>query len=165
MLFSTNVVPSGILSLTFNVIGAVPSVFSNTITYLISSFAVTVSPLAGSDVLPILTCALFTSFATSFVGVSSTKAVFLIVASYFPSGRSFTVTSKLSVSSPYSGTFTVIPLANWSAVYSVAWYPNLMLPSTNVVPSVIVSLISTLSAKPPSFVTVIIYVIFSPSTT
>ena len=71
MLFSTNVVPSGILSLTFNVIGAVPSVFSSTITYLISLFAVTFSPLAGSDVFPILTCALFTSFVTSFVGTPS----------------------------------------------------------------------------------------------
>ena len=71
MVFSTNVVLSGILSLTFNVIGAVPSVFSSTITYLISLFAVTFSPLAGSDVLPILTCALFTSFVTSFVGTPS----------------------------------------------------------------------------------------------
>ena len=92
---STNVVPSGMLSVTFNVIGAVPSVFSSTITYLISSFAVTFSPLAGSDVLPILTCALFTCVVVSFVGVSSTKAVFLIVDWYVPSDNSFTVTWKV----------------------------------------------------------------------
>ena len=40
-----------------------------------------------------------------------------------------------------------------------------MLPSTNVVPSGISSLIVTSLLKPPSFVTVIVYVIFSPSTT
>ena len=71
------------------------------------------------------------------------------------------------VSPTFSGTFTSIPLDNWSA-------PKLdvsglllicTLPSTKLVPSGIVSFISTSFAKPPSFLTVIVYVIFSPSTT
>ena len=169
MLFSTNVVPSGILSLTFNVIGAVPSVFSNTITYLISSFAVTVSPLAGSHVLPILTCAFFTSFVTSLVGVSSTKAVFLIVSSYVPSVKSFTVTWKVKLVSFCAPTFTSIPLSKSSFVnvpsFSVPFSTIFMLPSTNVVPSGIVSFTITFLSKSPVFVTFTVYVIVSPSPT
>ena len=122
-------------------------------------------PLAGSDDLLNLTSDLFTVSVTSFVSVPSTVAVFLITFVKLPSVNSSTVTSKLRVDSPLADTGTVIPLTNVSSVSCVAELFTLTLPSTKLVPSGIVSITTTFFAKSPSFVTVIVYVIFSPSTT
>ena len=84
-----------------------------------------------------------------------------------PSVNSSTVTSKFRVASPYAGTFTVIPSLKFASpkLDVSELLLILMLPSTKLVPSGILSVTTTSSAKPPSFVTVIIYVIFSPSNT
>ena len=79
--------------------------------------------------------------------------------------RLFTVTSKLRVDSPLSDTGTVIPLAKFDSVSCVATSFTFMLPSTKFVPSGIVSVTTTFFARSPSFLIVIVYVIFSPSTT
>ena len=162
----TNVVPAGTVSFTVTSAGAVPLLLSNVIIYVISCPATTLLPLAGSAVFVNLTSDLFTVSVTSSVGVPSTVAVFVITF-VNPSVNSSTVTSKLKAVSPYAGTFTVIPLAKSSspklAVSGLLLI--LMLPSTKLVPSGISSVIWTSSAKPPSFLTVIVYVIFSPSTT
>ena len=114
MLPVTNVVPSGTVSFTVTSAGAVPVLLSIVIIYVISCPATTF-PFAGSAVFVNLTSDLFTVSVTSSVGVPSTIAVFLITFVKLPPVNSFTVTSKLNVVSPYAGTFTVIPLANWSA--------------------------------------------------
>ena len=167
MLPSTNVVPVGIVSCTVTVVGAVPVLLSSVMQYVISSSVVTFVPLAGLADLLISTFGLFTVSVISVVGVPSTVAVFLIVLSNVSAGSSSTVTSKLSVAFPYAGTFTVIPLAKLLAPKFVVSGLLLifMLPSTKLVPVGILSCIWTSSAKPPSFLTVIVYVIFSPSTT
>ena len=165
MLPVTNVVPAGTVSFTVTSAGAVPLLLSNVIIYVISCPSTTF-PSAGSAVFVNLTSDLFTVSVTSSVGVPSTVAVFVITF-VNPSVNSSTVTSKLKAVSPYAGTFTVIPLAKSSspklAVSGLLLI--LMLPSTKLVPSGISSVIWTSSAKPPSFLTVIVYVIFSPSTT
>ena len=68
----TNVVPSGILSFTFTVAGAVP-LFVRFIVYVILSPAFTVLPLAGSDVLLYVRSDLFTVSVTSSVFSPSTS--------------------------------------------------------------------------------------------
>ena len=165
MLPSTKLVPSGILSFTTNVLGAFPSVFSSTITYLISFPAVTVSPLAGSDVFPILTCALFTVSVVSFVGVPSTVAVFFMSFVNVSGSSSSTVTSNVISLLEYGCTFTVIPLLKFPSSSVIGLPSILILSGTSVIPSGILSITTTSSARPPSFFTVIVYVIFSPSTT
>ena len=67
MLPSTKFVPVGIVSFTTIVAGAVPSLLSNSIVYVIISPTFTFSPLAGFEVLLNLTSALFTVFVTSSV--------------------------------------------------------------------------------------------------
>ena len=189
---ATNVVPSGISSFTITLIGAVPVVLSKCIVYVISSPSFTVFPLAGFDVLLYCKFDLFTVVSVSFVGSSSLSgssgalfivATFLIVAVNVSPSSSFTVTSKLTVTSPavasvvappwfappavslLAGTVTVIPFARSSAVIS-SWASSFifMLPFTNVVPSGMLSFTTTSPAKSPLFCTLIVYVIFSPST-
>ena len=79
MLPGTNVVPSGMLSLTFTSFGAVPSALFSVIVYVISSPNFTLSPDGGFAVLLITTCGLFTIVSTVFVSFPSTVAVFSIV--------------------------------------------------------------------------------------
>ena len=112
---------------------------------------------------------------------SSIYPVFLIVLLVSSSPTLSTVTSKLTLASPgaisitspsapwatsLAGTLTSIPFARSSAVLLVSSCPfTLMLPSTNVVPSGITSFTVTFPAKSPLFSNLIVYVIFSPSTT
>ena len=83
----------------------------------------------------------------------------------------FTVTWNVTVVVPafspnLAGTFTSIPLAKSSAVNSLFATPaTTMLPSTNVVFSGIVSFTIAVPSAEPLFVTVIVYVIVSSSTT
>ena len=91
MLPGTNVVPSGIVSFTVVVVGAVPS-FLTVIVYVIGLSFVTLVPSSGSAVLLGTMCGLCTSILTSFVGSSSTTAPFTISYLYIPCGNSFTVT-------------------------------------------------------------------------
>ena len=167
---SSNVVPSGILSFTFTVDGAVP-LFDRFIVYVILSPAFTLLPLAGSDVLLYVTSDLFTVSVTSFVSSPSTTAVFLICFTNSPSGNSSTVTWKLMLAVPapasvLPGTFTCIPLSKFVCVNSVLSCSfTFILPGTNVVPSGIWSLIVMFLSKSPVLLAVIVYVITSPSTT
>ena len=158
-------VPVGILSFTITVSGAVPWLLSNVIVYVIVSPASTVLPELGLDDLLICTFGLFTVSVTSFVDVPSTVAVLLIVLEYVPDVKVFTVTAKLNVAEPLAGTFTVIPLDKFDCVLYVVELFTLILPDTKLVPLGIVSFITTFLLKLPSFLTVIVYVILSPSTT
>ena len=170
-LFSTYVVPSGTLSCTRISPSIVPNVLSNFILYVISFPAVTVLALSGSDSFVAVIYAFFTVVCTVSFSVSSTVAVFVIGLVYIPVANSSTVTSKLTVKVPavspsFAVTLSVIPFARFSCVNSVLACPFIfMLPSTKFVPSGIVSCILTSLLKPPSFLTVIVYVIFSPSIT
>ena len=176
----TNVVPVGILSFTVATVGAFPSLLSKWIVYIISSPAFTVLPLAGLDVLLYFKFALFTVVVTAFIssswlpelpGFLFTVAWFVIVFVNILAPNVFTVTSKLTVVSPdvlpcFAGTFSVIPFDKSCAVLFCCAVPfTLILPVTNVVPSGILSLTRTSCACPPLFFTLIVYVIFSPSTT
>ena len=112
---SLYVVPSGTSSFTVTVPGAVPSVLSNTILYVISCPAFTFSPFAGVDSLWATTCGFFISTSSDGVSFSSTFAVFCTVPSYLFVASSFTFTLKLtlavpSVLSTFSGTVTSIPV-------------------------------------------------------
>ena len=138
---------------------------SNVIVYVIGSPTFTSVPLSGVDDLLGITFGLFTSSVTSSVGFPSTIAVFLIMYSNIPSGNSFTVTSNVTVTLVFPATFTVIPFVRLSAVYSVSALSTFMLPSTNVVPSGTSSCTTTSFPICPSFLTVIVYFTFSPSTT
>ena len=94
----------GMLSFTTTVAGAFPVLLSNVIMYVISLFAVTVLPASGIEDLLYFTSALFTVSVTSFVGLSSTKAVFNISLLKFAKSspsNGFTVTSKLTVAVPW----------------------------------------------------------------
>ena len=181
---STNVVPSGISSFTTTLIGAVPVVLSKCIVYVISSPSFTVFPLAGFDVLLYCKFDLFTVVSVSFVGSSSLSgspgslfivATFLIVSVNVSPSNSFTVTSKLTVTSPgivsvasspwfappvaslLAGTFTVIPSARSSSVLLASVTPSiLMLPSTKVVPAGMLSFTTTSPDKSPLFCTLIV---------
>ena len=165
MLPGTNVVPVGMLSFTVTVSGAVPLLLSNVIIYVISFPAVTLVPASGSDVLLGITFGLCTSTFTSFVVFSSTTAAFTISDSYCPSVNSSTSTWKLTSASPCFGTFTVIPSSKLLAVFPVSELFTLILPSTKLVPSGMLSLTTTSFPKSPALEIVIVYVIFSPSTT
>ena len=121
--------------------------------------------MSGVDDLLGITFGLFTSSVTSSVGFPSTTAVFLIMYSNVPSGNSFTVTSNVTVTLVFPATFTVIPSARLSDVYSVPSLFTFMLFSTKLVPSEIVSCTNTSFAICPSFLTVMLYVTFSPSIT
>ena len=66
----------------------------------------------------ICTSGLFTIVCTSFVATSSTVAWFVIVFVNKFVSKLFTVTSKLKVVCPCSGTFTVIPLIKLAWSYS-----------------------------------------------
>ena len=114
MLFGTNVVPVGIVSFTFTVVGAVPFVFFNSIVYVISSPTSTSVLFAGDDSFLYSTNGLFTVVFTVFVLLSSTDAVLVIVFVTSPCGNSFTVTSNETVVCPLFGTFTVIPFVRLS---------------------------------------------------
>ena len=161
---STNVVPAGIVSFTVTVSGAVPVLLSSVIIYVISCPATTF-PSAGSAVLCTSTFGLFTVSVVSPVGVPSTVAVFLISFVKLPSVNSFTVTSKLNVDSLLASTGTLIPFFKFVCVSCVALLFTFMLPSTKLVPSGMLSVTVTSFLKSPSFFIVIVYVIFSPSTT
>ena len=143
----TNVVPSGTLSFTFTVVGAVPVLLSKVIVYVIVSFCFTSTSLVGFDVLLGITFGLFTVFVTVFVSVEFTLAVFSIVFSNIPFAKVFTVTLKLKVVLPCAGTSTAIPLFKSSAVYAVSPLFTLTEFSTNVVPSGIESFIVAFPAK------------------
>ena len=164
MLPGTNVVPAGTVSFTVTVSGAVPVLLSNVIIYVISCPSTTF-PSAGSAVLCACTFGLLTVFVVSPVGVPSTVAVFLISLVKLPSVNSFTVTSKLNVDSSLASTGTLIPFFKFVCVSCVALLFTLMLPSTRRVPSGMLSVTVTSFLKSPSFFIVIVYVIFSPSTT
>ena len=121
MLSSTNFVPSGISSLNTMSSGAVP-VFSMSILYVISSPSLTTLPVSGTLVFLNAMSVLFIMVVVSFVGLSSTNAVFLICLVYIPYGNSFTFTLKLNVVCPsipfsFSGTYTIIPSSKFSAVF------------------------------------------------
>ena len=118
---------------------------------------------------------MFTVLTTWFVFTLFTLAVFVMFLSNTPCARLFTVTSKLkvvvpgftpeSVSSP-AGTVTLIPFLKFSSVYVSFVIPFILtLPSANVVPSGIVSIMVTGPSAKPVFLTVTVYVIVSPSTT
>ena len=102
--------------------------------------------------------------STSSVGVSSPSssvyvATFLIV---FPLFKSFTVTWNSTVVSSPTGTFTFIPWLKFSCVNSAFDSPpTFILPSTNVVPSGIVSFTVVVPSALPSFLIVIVYFIES----
>ena len=153
------------MSFTIVISGAVPVLLSNVIVYVISSFNFTSAPDSGYAVFVNLRSALFTTFNVVFVEFPSTIAVFLISFVNNPLVNSSTVTSKLTVVSEFLATFTCIPVSKLVSVYSVSELFTLILPSTKLVPSGISSTTTTSFPKSPSFVTVIVYVIFSPSTT
>ena len=159
-LLSTYVVPVGIGSFTVTVSGAVPLLLSNFIVYVICWSFITSSPDGGFEALLICTSGLFTVVVTLFVLLLSTVAWFVIVFVNSFCAKLFTLTSKLKLTCPFAGTFTVIPFVKSVCVEDV--WPD-MLPSINVVPSGIVSWILTFFDKPPSFLTVIVYFILSPS--
>ena len=181
MLPSTNVVPSGILSFTSTSAGAVPFVLSKFIVYVISSPSFTVSPSSALATLFASKSAFFISVSVSFVGSSGLSgssgflfivAVFTIVPSNVSPSSSSTVTSKLSSTFPavssfsLAGTSSLIPSAKFVSVNpSCTSLFIFMLPSTNVVPSGIVSFTNTSPAKSPVFSATILYVIVSFSTT
>lgn len=98
---------------------------------------------------------------------SPTIAVFLIVTSSFPSGKTFAVTTNATVAVPlFAGTFTVIPFAKSSAVLVASTTPFIsIVPALKVVPSGIVSFTTVLPAVFPVFVKVILYLISSFSLT
>ena len=152
------------LSFTITVVGAVPSLLSNVIVYVMVSPFSTVLPELGLEALLISTFGLFTIVCTSFVSSPSTVAVFLNVFEYSYVPSSSTVTSKLKVAVSRAGTFTVIPFDKLLCVYHVVLLFVFILPTTKLVPSGIVSFITTSSLASPSFSTVIVYVIVSPST-
>ena len=152
------------LSFTITVAGAVPSLLSNVIVYVMVSPFSTVLPELGLEALLISTFGLFTIVCTSLVDMSSTTPVFLIIFVYSYCPKSSTVTSKLNVDDPFAGTFTVIPFDRLLCVYHVVLLFVFILPTTKLVPSGIVSFITTSLLASPSFSTVIVYVIVSPST-
>ena len=84
MLPSTNVVPSGTVSFTVTVVGAVPVELSSVIVYVIVFPTFTSVPLAGSAVLLGITFGLFTVSTTVSVSTSFTVAVFVISLSNTP---------------------------------------------------------------------------------
>ena len=173
MLPSTNVVPSGISSVTV-ALPATSPVFVTVIVYVI------VSPCSTTvvfvDVTPLAVAvfvALITGFLISSVGVSFTVALFIIE----PSAPSSTTTLNVTVASPAisaspstpfvaASTFTSIPFAKSSAVNSGFATPSTtILPSTNLVPSGIVSLIIAFPSAYPLLYAVIVYSISSLTTT
>ena len=128
--------------------------------------AVTSAPLSGFDSFVAVMFGLCTSSVTSFVSVPFTIAVFSIMSSYIPSGKSFTVTWNVNVVSPLAGTITSIPACKLSCVSSVlVSSPTLILSGTNVVPSGIWSDTFIVPSASPLLIAVIVYVIVSPSTT
>ena len=165
-LWSTYVVPVGIESCTFTVVGAVPVLLSNVIVYVITSFNSTFCPDGGFADFVNLRSALFTMFDTWFVELPSTVAWFVKVLLRVSPSNGSTVTSNEIVVFPLAGTSTSIPWVKFVSSYSgfgVSF--SFILPVTKLVPSGIVSITFTIFPKSPSFVTVIVYVIFSPSTT
>ena len=164
MLPCTNVVPAGIVSFTVTVSGAVPLLLSNVIIYVISCPSTTF-PFAGFAVLCACTFGLFTVFVVSPVGVPSTVAVFFISFVNVFSFNSSTATSNVTSLLEYGCTFTVIPLLKFPSSSVISLPSIFTLFGTSVVPSGISSVTIISFAYPPSFFTVIVYVIFSPSTT
>ena len=162
---SSNVVPLGTVSFTFTLVGAVPRLLSNLIVYVILSPAFTSVP-ALSDSLVTITFGLFTVSCTEFVFTSFTVAVFEICFSNVPSGNVFTLTWKVKVVCPRAGTSTSIPFCKFKDVNSFLSSSLIfMLSCTKLVPSGIGSFIVAFPSKSPLFLTVILYVITSPSTT
>ena len=153
---STKLVPSGASSTTFAIVGAVPSLLSNVIVYVISSFSFTSAPACGSADFVNLRSALFTTFNVSFVSIPSTVALFLISFVNNPSANSSTVTSKVTVVIDCLSTFTVIPDSKLDSVYSVSSSFTLILPSTKLVPSGTASIITTSFSSKPVFSTEIV---------
>ena len=152
------------MSCTVTVVGAVPLLLSNLIVYVIISPCFTSVP-AGLASFEATTFGLFTVIFSVFVLVSFTVAVFEISFSNIFSANSSTVTSNERVVCPNAGTSTSIPSFNSSEVFVVSPLFIFILFATNVVPSGISSFIVALPARFPSFLAVIVYVIFSPSTT
>ena len=90
-------------------------------------------------------------------------AVFFI---FVPLANLFTVTLNSTATSLPTPTVKLIPFAKSVAFFVISIAsPIFMLPSTNVVPAGIVSFTVTLPSLVPSFLTFILYVISSPSTT
>ena len=90
----------------------------------------------------------------------STFALFVIsVAS------SSTITSNVTGTFVLPFTSTLIPFSRFCSVYEVSSLSTFTLPSTRCVPSGILSFTKTRFAKSPSFETVTVYVIVSPSIT
>ena len=157
MLSSTNVVPSGTLSFTFTVVGAVPVLLFRVIRYVIVSPTITCSfPVDVKASFLIETCGFLTVSVTVSVGILFTVAVFVISFCNVSPSSSFTVTSKLKTVLPSAGTFSVIPSFKSFAVYSVFSLFTFMLPVTNDVPSGMLSIIVALPAKNPLLFTVIV---------
>ena len=163
MLPLINVVPVGTESFTVTVSGAVPLLLSSVIMYVISCPSITF-PSAGSAVLCAFTFGLFTVFVSSPVGSPSTIAVLFISFVNVSASSSSTVTSNVTSLFEYGCTFTVIPLVKFPSISVIGLPSILILSATSVIPSGRLSITTTSSARPPSFFTVIVYVIFSPST-
>ena len=109
---------------------------------------------------------------TGFVGSSlfPSSSFTYAVLDIEPVAFSFTVTWNVTVVVPavspdFAGTLTSIPLAKSSSLKDVAPSFTFMLFATNVVFVGISSLTITVPSAEPLFVTVIVYVIVSPSTT
>ena len=162
---STSSVPSGIVSFTFTVVGAVPFVLSSVMVYVMISPSLTSFPFAGDADFPNLTSALFIIVSTELVSFPSTVALFWNLLVTSEPGKVFTVTSKLKLISPVAGTFTLIPLIKFDRLFELGAPFIFILSGTRVVSAGMLSCIITSFAWCPAFVTFIVYVIFSPSTT
>ena len=76
----------------------------------------------------------------------------------------FTVTSNVTVTSPFAGTFTVIPSLKFCSVYCVvSLLTTTYVPSLYVVPSGVLSFTTAVPVAEPVFSTVIVYFSVSPT--
>ena len=76
----------------------------------------------------------------------------------------FTVTSNVTVTFPFAGTFTVIPPFKFCSLYCLAsLLTATYVPALNVVPSGALSFTTAVPATAPVFSTVIVYVSVSPT--
>ena len=145
------------------------------------SFIVTVpsfSPLLVAVIVYVNVSPTFTSFSSttlskvitavfvSFVGLSFSVSFTTAMFDTFPSIFSVTSTVNLTIACFPCSTSTEIPSAKFSAVKSALLSSlTTILPSTKLVPSGISSFIIAVPFAVPLFVTVIVYVSFSPMAT
>ena len=103
-----------------------------------------------------------TFVSTSSVGVFPTVAVFFTDLTSSPAiVFAFTTTSKFTETSLFAGTTTLFHLI---VLFSLSNFPfSVIVPSTNVVPSGILSVITVVPSTSDVFFTVIVYLIVSPT--